>query len=57
LQLDTTPQLFINLTVYPYTDGLSEARDVPGGTGIEYSTVHVVPFLTRSPILFPLAVC
>jgi hypothetical protein len=48
-----------NLTVYPYTDGLHGQEPVLpkyGELGGEkqYSTVRVVPFWTRWPILFPL---
>ena len=59
LALLTRPQVIINLTVYSYTDGLHGPDPVlPAngelGGGEEYSTVRVVPFWTRWPILFPL---
>ena len=54
LVLDKRPQVFINLTVYEYTDALTGPQTVPGGTGTEYWTARVVPFWTRWPILFPL---
>ncbi len=54
LNMKTKPELFINLTVYSYTDGLSEPRPVAVGTGTEYWTARVVPFWPRWPVLFPL---
>ncbi len=60
LALPRKPQLFINLTLYPYTDGLDGPNLVTPnfgelGGGQEYSTVRKIPFATRFPVIFPLA--
>jgi len=63
LNLDKTPELFINLVIYPKSDGLipdyPHAKRVPGndmqpGGGLEYWTKKPIPFWTRFPVIVPL---
>ena len=59
LALSKTPQCDINLTLYPFRDGLKLPTTVlplngePGG-GTEYVTTQAIPFWSRAPVVWPL---